>query len=374
MAKVIKKEGPRGTVWQADYFTPDGKRRRKNFPLKKDADAFLGKVLAAKKENRYDQVFNIRKESTTTFNQLCATYAENHKNQKSFHCSKQYLLAQVQEHFGEKYLSQISYYELESYRNRRLETPVPGGKKRTPAAVNREMALISHLLSKAVEWELLENSPFKGKLKLKEDNCREHFLNDQEAKALLKACDDLKTHSPYLRPLVETALLTGMRRGELLSLKWEQIKGGLIQLTETKSGKPRKIPVNVRLEGVLKELRQRNGLKSEYVFCDPQGRRMHEVKRSFASACKRAGLDGFRFHDLRHSFASALVKANVNLKVVQELLGHASLTMTMRYSHLAEGELHQAVALLNGIGNDTGEAVDTTLTLKAQNAKRAADR
>jgi len=156
---------------------------------------------------------------------------------------------------------------------------------------------------------------------------------------------------------VETALLTGMRRGELLSLKWDQIRNGFIYLTENKSGKARQIPINERLAGVLREVRRGNQLKSPYVFCDSQGKRFWEVKRSFASACRRAGIDVFHFHDLRHTFASQLVMNGVNLKAVQELLGHADIKMTMRYSHLFQAHLQDAVAVLNKIGN--GHQMDT---------------
>jgi len=101
---------------------------------------------------------------------------------------------------------------------------------------------------------------------------------------------------------------------------------------ETKSGKARKIPINDRLA----EVRRGNQLKSPYVFCDSQGRRFLEVKRSFASACRKAGIEAFRFHDLRHTFASQLVMRGAGLKAVQELLGHASLAMNMRYAHLSQ--------------------------------------
>jgi integrase len=190
------------------------------------------------------------------------------------------------------------------------------------------MAILGHMLSKAVEWGMLANSPFKkGKrLMLKENNQRLRFLSKTEIEALLKSC------TPHLKPIVETALLTGMRRGELLSLKWEQIRNGFIYLTETKSGKARQIPINDRLAAVLKDIRRKNHLKSEYVFCDFQGRRFYEVKRSFTSACRRAGIEDFRFHDLRHTFASRLVMRGASLKAVQELLGHADLKMTMRYA------------------------------------------
>ncbi len=183
----------------------------------------------------------------------------------------------------------------------------------------------------------------------KENNHRLRFLTDAEVEALLQACDDLKAHSPHLRPIVETALLTGMRRGEVLSLKWDQIRNGFIYLRETKANKARQIPINDRLAAVLKEVRRKNQLKSEYVFCDSQGRRFYEVKRSFNSACRRAGLEDFRFHDLRHTFASRLVMKGASLKAVQELLGHADMKMTMRYAHLSQEHLRDSVNLLNDL-------------------------
>jgi integrase len=349
---IRKRVNQQGVSWQVDYRDPEGKRIMKCFPKKADAEAYLGKVTVAKREERYHDVFDVKRETQVTFNELAEKYAENFGTQRAFHTSKRYLLAKVKDHFGEKRLSQITYLDLETYRNKRKATPANGSKPRTDASVNREMALIGHMLSKAVEWEMLETSPLKGKrLMFKENNQRLRFLAEPEIVALLQACDDLKTHSPHLRPLVETALLTGMRRGELLSLKWEQISNGFIYLEAAmvKSGKGRQIPVNDRLAEVLKEVRRGNQLKSEFVFCDSQGRRFYAVKRSFTSACRRAGIEAFRFHDLRHTFASRLVMRGASLKAVQELLGHADLKMTMRYAHLSHEHLRDSVNLLNDL-------------------------
>jgi integrase len=132
-------------------------------------------------------------------------------------------------------------------------------------------------------------------------------------------------------------------------LKWEQIRNGFIYLTGTKSGKARQIPINDRLAEVFREVRRGNQLKSPYIFCGSDGKRFFEVKRSFASACRKAGIEAFRFHDLRHTFASRLVMKGASLKAVQELLGHASMAMTMRYAHLSHEHLRDSVNLLNDL-------------------------
>jgi len=173
---------------------------------------------------------------------------------------------------------------------------------RSVASVNREMSCLHHLFMKAVEWDMTEQNPFeRGKsLILKEDNKRLRFLSQEEIGKLLDACPS------YLKPVVECALNTGMRRGEILSLKWEQIRNGFIYLTKTKTNDARQVPINNTLEAIFKKLRKQNQLKSEYVFLGrgvKAAKRLNSIKRGFDAAVKRAGLEDFKFHDLRHTFA-----------------------------------------------------------------------
>ena len=152
------------------------------------------------------------------------------------------------------------------------------------------------MLSKAVSWGLLERNPFeKGEtLHQKENNRRVRYLTTGEIEDLLKECPVSGKGQPlHLRDIVEVNLLTGMRRGEILSLRWSQIAGGFIYLHETKTDESTQIPVSQDLEAVLKRIRQRQwakGVKSEHVFCDGQGRPFAEVKTAFRAACKRAGI------------------------------------------------------------------------------------
>ena len=107
-----------------------------------------------------------------------------------------------------------------------------------------------------------------------------------------------------------------------------------------------------RLEQVLKEVRRRHQLKSPNVFCNKDGKRFNDVRDSFKSACRKAGIFDFRFHDLRHTFASHMVMRGVGLRAIQELLGHCDLKLTMRYAHLAPGHLRDSVNVLNDLGGE----------------------
>jgi integrase len=218
---------------------------------------------------------------------------------------------------------------------------------------------------------MVEQSPFeRGKsLMLKENNERVRFLNDDEIKCLLE------NSVPHLRDIIICAINTGMRRGEILGLKWSQVRGGFIYLQKgVKTKERREIPINDELEMLFKRIKaQQNskgatvikwdgnkvirlegnpiggqGLASEYVFTY-NGKPVKNITKSFKAALKNAGIADFRFHDLRHTFASQVIMRGGDLKDVQELLGHKSMSMTLRYSHLSQEHKKRAVNLLNGL-------------------------
>ena len=117
---------------------------------------------------------------------------------------------------------------------------------------------------------------------------------------------------------------------------------------------PRQVPVNDDLGRVFKEIRKEQGLSSKDIFTYKAGKKLDaktikRVDRAFSAAVTRAKIEDFRFHDLRHTFASQLVMRGASLKEVQELLGHKSMTMTLRYAHLSQEHKKKAVNLLNGL-------------------------
>jgi integrase len=216
----------RGDSWQIDYLDPSGKRVRKSYRKKKDAVAEHGKRVSLIAENRY---LDVKKDYKTIFKELLEKYEENFKSQASFTKYKGFCLANFKEHFGEEtLLSNIRYAELESYRNHLRQKLTKDGTIRKDSSVNREMACLHHVFSKAVEWEMVERSPFeRGKsLILKENNQRIRYLTEDEIWRLLIECEGPK--QKHLHRIVVCALNTGMRKGEILGPRWDQVRNGFI--------------------------------------------------------------------------------------------------------------------------------------------------
>jgi len=342
MAKIRK----RGNSYQIDYFDPEGKRVRKSFKKRKDAEAELGKRVSLVAEGRY---LDVKKDYKTTVQELLDAYKENYQHQASYGSSKAYFLDRFKEHFGaDTRLANIRYVDLETYRNHLRRQPIKGGALITVATVNREFSCLHHVFAKAVEWEMIERNPFdRGKaLRFKENNRRMRYLTQEEIDKLLEVCVNQHT-----RDIAIATINTGMRRQEVVNLKWEQIKGDFIYLEKTKTDEARQVPINEDLAELFKEIRLRNQLRSEFVFCDKEGQHIgcKRASRSFLASVRKAGIEDFVFRDLRHTFASHFVMRGGSLKGLQEILGHKTMTMTLRYAHLSKEHKKKAVSLLNGL-------------------------
>jgi len=230
---------------------------------------------------------------------------------------------------------------------------------------NREMTYLQHIFSKAMEWDMIEENPFKKgqRLQVKENNKRLRFLSEKEINKLLDECPkptkEQKTikglqviqglEASYLKDFNIIALNTGMRKGEILSLKLEQIRDGFIYLTETKTNEARQIPVTNDLEECFEDIKKRRQIKTGYIFSNKKGGHIQDIKTSFKSALKRAEITDFRPHDLRHTFASHYIMRGGSLKALKEILGHKDIKMTMRYAHLSKEFAKEEIQLMNGL-------------------------
>jgi len=242
--------------------------------------------------------------------------------------------------FGKRRLGRITPLMIEAYKAERLT-------RVSPATVNRELATLRHMFRKAVEWGYVKASPVVGVGGLKEPPGRVRYLRLEEIERLLFQC------ATHIRPIVIAALNTGMRKGEILGLRWRDVDlaDRRIVVVNSKNNETRMIPVNQTLFWVLDDLRKGNkgGGWSEFVFNDWAGRPLGDIKKGFAGAVRRAGIVDFRFHDLRHTFASHLVMSGVDLRTVQQVLGHTEIKMTLRYAHLSSGHVLKSLERLDKV-------------------------
>ena len=237
-------------------------------------------------------------------------------------------------YFGNRTLQEITCLDVDKYKQKRV-------REVSCSTVNRETACLKAIFNKAKEWgKISENQISSVKLFAVEDK-RIRYLEKEETASVIQACSD------HLKPIVVVALNTGMRKGEILNLKWNDIdfQNHLIYVLQTKNREVRKIPVNDTVFRTL--LRARKNPKSPYVFCKKDGSPYRDIRDGFFNALKRTGINDFRFHDLRHTFASHLVMAGVDLKTVQELLGHKTFEMTLRYSHLSSDHKRKTVEIFH---------------------------
>lgn len=219
-------------------------------------------------------------------------------------------------------------------------TTVPRPYKRTGATVNRYIATLSHLLSFAgKERRIIDRNPVGDIARKKETRGRTRFLTDDERTNLLAAC--AKSAWPPLHTLTLLALTTGARKGELITLRWADVdlKAGRALVRETKNDEQRTLPLAGKALESLRELKLRNSARSAYVFAQPSGLPGPYVyfDQHWYAALKAAELEDFHFHDLRHTTASMLAAQGASLLEIADVLGHKTLAMVKRYSHLIVG-------------------------------------
>ena len=217
-----------------------------------------------------------------------------------------------------------------------------GGKGQTsPVNADRELALLRHMFSCAVEWKLVRENPARGIRLFKRENRRLRYLTKEQIHDLLKSLKGVA------RIVVLTALHTGMRKGELLGLRWEDVDwlSGSVHVRKSKNGEDRFVPMDSALVAELKTwFRAR---RSEFVFTWPNGRRVLDMRETFNSTLSKLKIADFRFHDLRHTFASHFMMSGGDLYTLKEILGHKTVMMTQRYAHLSQTHKREVAKVMD---------------------------
>lgn len=251
---------------------------------------------------------------------------------------------------GSTMLSDLTPAVIAACRTKMLAEKGTRKAKLSPSTVNRHFAALSHALRVAVfDWQWLDDSPMRKVSKLREPRGRIRFLSDVERERLLNACRS--SASTVLYPIVVLAISTGMRRGELLGMRWPLIDlaAGQIRLEDTKNDTPRSVPLAGHAKDLLAKLSKVRRLDTDLVFPSngPDKRKPIDITQPWTTAVRRAGLQDLRFHDLRHTCASYLAQNGTPTVFIANILGHKTLAMVKRYSHLAPSHAAAEITKMN---------------------------
>ena len=320
---------------------------------KKEAEQFENAIKFRLAQQQYGVL--PREEKNVPLKQLINCYKRYAKNNKSSYEKDLSFLKIITLFFGENAVSQhINPQRIEDFKEYLLNE-----RKVKNSTVNKYMSVLSKMFNLGIDNELISKNPLQKIQKLREDNHKIRYLTLEEEKRLFAEIEreyvvlDRDTRKNkvvkpylYLKPIIITALQTGMRKSEILNLQWQNIdfKQGFIELLKTKSGKSRKIPISKLLKKTLKKI----SITSSYVFVNPKTNEPYtDLKKSFHTILDKAKITNFRFHDLRHTVATRLVEKGIDLTVVQEILGHSKLTTTQRYAHPVPQRKLDAIEVLN---------------------------
>jgi integrase len=308
-------------------------------PAKVDAATGVVPLQTAVKGTPAVITFKVHAEEVMT---LHAAVENKHSERKS---KRSILDRHLLPAFGEFALDAIGPREIAGYKAAKL------GAGLTAKTVNNHLTVLHKSLVLARDWELLAVVPSVGFLRIKKPEI--DFFTFDEAPRFLAGADA----GPW-RAMILCGLRAGLRQGELLELRWDDLDlvKGVIRVRRAiydgvidvpKGGRSREVGMSDELREAFRALPSR--FAGGLVWPGEAGRNLTkgEAKWPMWRASKRAGLRRVGWHVLRHTFASHLVMRGVPLKAVQELLGHASIEMTMRYAHLAPDVSREAVKLLD---------------------------
>lgn len=283
------------------------------------------------------------------------------ENKRSFNTNDKYKLPMIceSECFKGKTFAQISPILIEKYKKERREQKMENKRTRKPSTINRELGLISKIFSLAIKYGVTHSNPCSEVQWLPENNHRVRYLLDEEEPLLFAHLKDQREH---LRPLVTVAIGTGMRRGDQFNLHWEKIdfQRNVIYVPNSKTGKDYSVPMNEDVRNTLLQLRNESN-RSEYVFVNPETNKPYtDVKRSFGTACRFAGIQGLYWHDLRHTFGTRLAEAGCSEATIASLMGHSDPQTTRRYTHATDRAKQAAVEAVRVLRNRTCHNFATT--------------
>jgi integrase len=336
----------RGKTWYVDYYY-EGRRIRKKVGSEKDAE----NALAAIKADILRGEYRFKKDRKIRFEDFAKEYLDYAKINKRSWGRDESSLKRLLPHFKDILLSKITVRHIEEYKRMRLDKVKTG-------TINRELASLKHMFTIAEKLGKFDGkNPVKQVKFFQERQYVMKILDREEINRLIDAA------AGHLKPILIIAVSTGMRKGEIFNLRWSDIDfvDHYIHIKKTKSNVMRRVPMNGVVATTLKNIER----KSEFIFpsfWSKKHKHIMEVFRLFKAACKKAGIRDLRFHDLRHTAATLMVTGGIPLVTVSQILGHATIHMTMKYAHPTPEDKRKAVNVLASIFEPEREKQGTILT------------
>jgi integrase len=352
-------ERPDSPFWWASYTEASGNSARRSTRVRREDDPrqieakrvrahFIAELSNASADVYVSSL--PQSENEATWDELVTTFFEEHEKKiaKSTVKRYEYALKHLYVFFTGRRLADIRRRDIKEYINRRSKA---GAK---PATINYEIAFMSGAYGWAqteLEWQI--TNPWR-KTTLEPRNERTRYLSPEEAERLLFAAASLK-RAPHLSDFIRLSVHTGMRSGEVLFLTWDRIDFDSDQIfflkrRDQKNRKKSSIPINLPAKNaLLSRLRaqQEKKLVTPWVFSHSNGARLGSIKKGFASACRKAGIEDLNPHDLRRTFGSWLVQQGTSIQVASGLLRHADVSITARiYAHLDPAQYRDATRVL----------------------------
>ena len=274
-----------------------------------------------------------------SFGELVPRYLHHQKARltaKAFDRTRGVMEGHLLHFFGEMRVADVKRIDVQRYITARSAHV-------GPASVIKEINILKHLLNLAVEWEIIPINPAQNVKLPRVPAGRVRYLQPGELKAVLQECPE------WLRPIVALLVFTGMRRGEVLTLRWLDVDqaGGRILLPQSKNGDGRIVWLNDSASAVIDSLHM--GEPADRLFPASLQVTPENVSLAFLRACRRAKIADFRLHDLRHTAASWMRMRGADIHTVALLLGHKDLRMAARYQHLSPEYLQIAVKRLDDV-------------------------
>ena len=350
---VFKKQG----VYWIDYYVSGHRKRERIGPDKRLAEMVLRK---RKVEIAEGKCLERRKPIATTFDELADAYLKYARENKRSWDWDATSIKKLSEDFGGKRLTEITLAAVERYKAFRMASKTIYRRHPTPATWNRKLACLKHMFNVARKGliELKGGVPTENPVSavefLEEHNIRDRVLTPEEFARMLEVSPD------YLKPVLQWACHTGMRKGEILGLTWDRVdlRAGFIRLKgiDTKTGEARSIPIGRELRQVLQRLPlavDSPGNRVPYVFTR-NGRRIKSIREIFSRVCRDVGLTNVVFHDQRHTATTILRRAGVDALTAMKITGHRTMAVFKRYNTIDEDDLAAAQQQVDTYMNTRG--------------------